>query len=123
VHKELNRTFSSGKVRISPKPSKKNIKIKKTIGKAPCTRQRKLGSQKQASVSKSKLPRKAAAKPKQAAIKRNKIQLDFFFKRTCNRALLAFYKDELKPHLQECLRLKEKEHVLSVIQKEFCQVQ
>ena len=71
---------------------------------------------------KSDSTKKAPDKPnKVVAGNRNRYSLDFYFKRTCYRTMLAFYKDCLKPHLKECLRVKEQAHVLSVIGEKFCQ--
>ena len=120
VQKKLGQPFSSGKVKPTAKPSRSDKKIKKTIAKATCTRPRKLVLQKQSSVSKSKKLTKAPVKPKQAAAKRDKEKLDFLLKRTSFRAFLNFYKDNLKPYLKKCKTSDTNEHVLSVIQKRFC---
>ena len=121
MRKKFGRTFSSGKVRATAKPSRSDKKIKKTIAKATCTRPRKLVLQKQSSVSKSKRLTKAPVKPKQAAAKRGMENLDFAQKRTSFRAFLNFYKDKLKPYLKECKSSDTNEHMLSVIQKRFCE--
>ena len=90
----------------------------KTIAKPPRTGTRNLAFQKPKSDS----TKKAPVKPKKVvAGKRNRYSLDFYFKRTCYRTMLAFYKDCLKPHLKECRRVKEQAHVLSVIGEKFCQ--
>ena len=123
VQKKLWQPFSSGKVGPTAKPSRSDKKIKKTIAKATCTRPQKLVVQKQSSVSKSKRLTKAPVKPKQAAAKRNKKKLPFFYKRTSFRAFLNFYKDSLKTYLQKCKSSDTNEHLLSVIQKRFCEQQ
>jgi hypothetical protein len=118
VQEEFKRTFSSGKGKQTVKPPRNDKKIMKTIAKAPRMGTRNLAFQKPKSDS----TKKAPVKPKKVvAGKRNRYSLDFYFKRTCYRTMLAFYKDCLKPHLKECRRVKEQTHVLRVIGEKFCQ--